>query len=159
MKFTLVKQGKLSGARATVYTVKLSDGTDLFDQFLEENIGGYHEDINDILQRLRTIATKTGAQKNYFKLREGKPGDGVSALYDSPKKHLRLYCVRMGNSVIILGGGGPKTTRTYQEDPKLNHEANLLKHVSKEITDKMNTKYLRFSDDELELEGELVITP
>lgn len=159
MNFTLVKQNELSGNKATVYTVQLSDGADLFNQFLSENHGDYNEDINDILLRLRSIATKTGAQEHFFKLHEGKPGDGVSALYDSPNKHLRLYCVRMGNSVIILGGGGPKTTRTYQEDPKLNHEANLIIQVSKEITEKMNTKYLCFSDDELELEGELVITP
>jgi len=156
VKFTLVKQSKLSGAKATVYTVKLSDGTDLFDQFLEENIGGYNEDVNDILKRLRSIATKTGAQEHFFKLHEGKPGDGVCALYDTPNKHLRLYCIRMGNAVVIIGGGGPKKTRAYQEDPKLNHEANLLQEVSKVITDEMKANNLRFSDDEMELKGEII---
>ncbi|MDR9408830.1 MAG: hypothetical protein RI573_08290 [Balneolaceae bacterium] len=156
MKFLLKKKDKLSGKKATVYTVELDDGTDLFSQFLSENHGDYDDDLSDILQRIRAMANKTGAQKHFFKTKEGIPGDGVCALYDTPDKHLRLYCIRMGNAVIILGGGGPKTTRTLQQDPKLKKENYLLREVSKEITDKMNSKEIRFSDDELELIGELI---
>jgi hypothetical protein len=80
----------------------------------------------------------------------------VCALYDTPDKHLRLYCIRMGNAVIILGGGGPKSTKTLQEDPKLKKENYLLRDISQYITENMNTKVIRFSDDELELLGELI---
>lgn len=158
MKFTLAKENELSGDKATVYTVQLSNGKDLFTQFLSENRGDYNEDIKDILQRLRTMATKTGAQEHFFKLHEGKPGDGVCALYDTPNKNLRLYCVRMGNAIVILGGGGPKKTRAYQDDPKLNSEANLLMEVSNVISEEMKANNLRFSDDELELEGNIILT-
>ena len=32
---------------------------------------------------------------------------------------LRLYCLRISDQIVILGNGGVKTTRTYEEDPRL----------------------------------------
>ena len=44
--------------------------------------------------------------------------DDVCALsLDSHK--LRLYCLRISNQILILGNGGVKETRTYQENEKL----------------------------------------
>lgn len=158
MTISLKRLDKLSGKKATVYSVQLDDGTDLFDQFLKENSAEYEKDVKDILQRIRSISRKAGAQKHFFKTKEGKPGDGVCALYDTPEKHLRLYCIRMGNTVIILGGGGPKPKEicALQEDPKLKHENYLLRDISKELTDKMRNGEIRFSDDELELLGDII---
>lgn len=159
MTFSLKRLDRLSGKKATVYSVQVDDGTDLFDHFLNENSAEYENDVKNILQRIRSISLKTGAQEHYFKTREGKPGDGVCALYDTPEKHLRLYCIRMGNTVIILGGGGPKyeEIRALQEDPKLKNENYLLRKISKEITNKMKSGEIRFSDDELKLLGDIII--
>lgn len=33
---------------------------------------------------------------------------------------LRLYCLRMSDSVLIVGNGGVKDSRTYEENPELN---------------------------------------
>jgi hypothetical protein len=156
--FLLKRIEKLSGKKATVYSVQLNDGTDLFDQFLNENSTEYENDVKNILQRIRSISRKTGAQEHFFKTKEGNPGDGVCALYETPEKHLRLYCIRMGNSVIILGGGGPKPeeVQALQDDPKLKHENYLLRDISKQITDKMRNEEIRFSDDELELLGDMI---
>lgn len=156
MNFTLIKRKQLSGNKASVYSIRLDDGTDLFDRFLGENHNDYEKDVKDILQRIRTMANRTGAQKHFFKTQEGKPGDGVCALYDTPDKHLRLYCIRMGNAVIILGGGGPKSTKTLQEDHKLKKENYLLRDISQYIIENMNTSIIHFSDDELELSGEII---
>lgn len=156
MTFSLNKKKQLSGDKATVYSVQLEDGTDLFDQFLSENAGDYENDTKDILQRIRAMASKTGAQEHFFKTHEGEPGDQVCALYDTPNQNLRLYCIRMGNTVVILGGGGPKSTRTLQQDPKLKKENYLLRDVSETIKQKMISNEIRFSDDELELIGEII---
>lgn len=44
--------------------------------------------------------------------------DNVAALaIDS--RQLRLYCLRISDQILILGNGGVKTTRSYEEDPKL----------------------------------------
>ena len=34
-------------------------------------------------------------------------------------RQLRLYCLRISDQILILGNGGVKSTRTYEEDPKL----------------------------------------
>lgn len=45
--------------------------------------------------------------------------DGVGAL-PVYKSGLRLYCLRLSDSVLIVGNGGVKTTKTYNEDEDLN---------------------------------------
>lgn len=49
---------------------------------------------------------------------EGKYADRVCALpIDSGK--LRLYCLRMSDKILILGNGGIKGTKTYNENQEL----------------------------------------
>ena len=43
----------------------------------------------------------------------------VAALSIDSRK-LRLYCLRISDQIMILGNGGVKTTRTYQEDEELS---------------------------------------
>lgn len=50
---------------------------------------------------------------------EGKMSDNVKALAIDSRK-LRLYCLRISDKILILGNGGVKTTRTYQENEKLS---------------------------------------
>ncbi|MCQ2336371.1 MAG: hypothetical protein MJ010_04225 [Paludibacteraceae bacterium] len=45
--------------------------------------------------------------------------DDVKALGLDSKK-LRLYCLLVSEQIVILGNGGVKDTRTYQEDETLN---------------------------------------
>lgn len=35
-------------------------------------------------------------------------------------KVLRLYCLRISDQILIVGNGGAKTTRTYEEDEELS---------------------------------------
>ena len=81
---------------------------------------------------LMSIGHKVGINDYQIKEHEGKPGDGVCALYDDPDKNLRLYGIRFGRTILVLGGGGvkPKTIRALQESDKLKHENNLMRLVS-----------------------------
>ena len=45
--------------------------------------------------------------------------DRVAALPIQSSK-LRLYCLRLSDNVLIVGNGGQKSTRTYEEDSELN---------------------------------------
>lgn len=36
------------------------------------------------------------------------------------KSRLRLYCLRLSDSVLIVGNGGIKDTRTYEENDELS---------------------------------------
>lgn len=158
MKYKLVKMNQISGCKSSIYSVYLEEEQKtLFDRFLEENNILFKSELKDIITRLKTIGNKTGARESFFKLNEGKPGDGVCALYDLPNSKLRLYCIRYGYLIVILGGGGykPKGIKALQEDPKLTEENYLLRQISSDITRRMDDHEISFSDDYMDFEGNL----
>lgn len=70
-----------------------------------------------ILYALQKIL-ENGVLERYFRP-EGKYSDRVCALpIDSGK--LRLYCLRISDKILILGNGGIKNTKTYNENAELN---------------------------------------
>lgn len=156
MNFKLSKIQELSGNRASVYSIILKgDQTTLFEQFIVENMLNNKKEVLNILERLRLIGLEFGARENFFKMKEGYPGDLVCALYDDPKAKLRLYCIRYGTSTIIIGGGGTKNTRTWQEDPNLDKSAREMMEVSKLIYQRMKDGELEFDPNFLDFEGDL----
>lgn len=161
MNFRIVKLDALSGPKATIYSVILEedegDESTLLDHFLTENQQDHSAEIKNIVSRLKAIGQKTGARDHFFKEWEGKPGDGVCALYDDPEKKLRLYCIRFGSGVLVIGGGGPKPKgmRALQESPKLTLENNNMKIVSSKIAERIREREITWSDDETELLGDL----
>ena len=90
-----------------------------FEKFLNEfkDNATYNKDFNVILLALSKIIDK-GALERFFR-NEGRMRDNVKALAIDSRK-LRLYCLRISDQVLILGNGGVKTTRTYQENEKLS---------------------------------------
>lgn len=76
-----------------------------------------NEDFQKILLALEKIIDR-GALERFFRI-EGKMNDHLSALAIDSRK-LRLYCLRISDQIMILGNGGVKTTRTYQEDETLS---------------------------------------
>lgn len=71
-----------------------------------------------ILSALRRMLETSGFLERYFRP-EGKVKDQVCALPIEYGK-LRLYCLRMSDCVLIVGNGGKKTTRTYNESEELS---------------------------------------
>jgi hypothetical protein len=67
-----------------------------------------------------------------------------------------LYCIRYGNDIVILGGGGfkPKTIRALQEDKKLEAENYFLRDLSKEITQRLKDKDI-IKPNFMDFEGDL----
>ena len=90
-----------------------------FEKFLLEfkDNATYNKDFNTILLALAKIIDK-GALERFFRI-EGKMNDNVKALAIDSRK-LRLYCLRISDQILILGNGGGKTTRTYQENERLS---------------------------------------
>jgi hypothetical protein len=156
VNFEVVEIVELSGEGATVYSVLLDDDErTLFELFIEEQISSYRSEVEDILARIQEMGKRHGAREQFFKLGEGPMGSHVCALYDIPGKALRLYCVRHGSGVLILGSGGPKTTRTYQEDPILLEHQQTMQLVDDSISRRLREKDVWFSRDYLKLEGDL----
>ena len=142
MELEIVKIKQLSGKKTQIYSVILNqEDQSVFEQFLQNNYSEYPTEIEDIVSKLKIMATKTGAAEHFFKLNEGKPGDGVCALFDSPDKKLRIYCIRFANVAIIVGGGG------YQESPALKKEAEMVIQISKIISKAIKNKDIHLNDN------------
>lgn len=105
---------------ASLYTIIFeNDDMSEFSKFLTrfKDNGRLQRDYQIILYALKKIL-ENGVLERYFR-REGKYTDRVCALpIDSGK--LRLYCLRLSDKILILGNGGIKATRTYNENSELN---------------------------------------
>ena len=153
MKFELVKLAQLSGRKATIYSAILEDEAQtLFDNFLVENSKEHLEELQYIRSQLQTIAHTTGAIETFFTKYEGlKVGEEVYALY---RKNLRLYCFRLGRSIILLGGGGWKEVAKWQEDAKLSEEVNYVRHIAKNLDERIKDRDIWWNG--IELEGDFI---
>lgn len=161
MKNKLVRLRNLSGDAASVYSIYYSDkDAVLFEKFVKDNMRHSPEEVMDIVRRLRSIGTITGAEESYFKLDEGLIwDDAVCALYDIPEKHLRLYCILVSEKILIIGSGGfkSKDIRKWQEDPQLTSAVHEMMHFSAIIKAKFEHGSLYISDDDLKFEGDLTL--
>ncbi len=158
MNYEIVELEEFSGNRTAVYSIIMDEeDLSLFDHFVNENIDNYRNELKEISNRLLDIGSRLGARENFFKHNEGKPGDGVCALYDVSNSELRLFCIRYGNVAIILGGGGPKSTevQAWQDDEKLKLEAELIIQISKNIMKRLQTGEIQWSKDGMRLLGNL----
>lgn len=153
MKYELVILDEFSGDEATIYSlIPEGEGEPLFEKFIHEYQNTYRDEVKDLVNRLYQIGHTTGARISFFKPHEGKPGDFVHALFDQPDKHLRLYCMRMGTTVVILGGGGPKPggIKAWQEDPKLKKEAETMMVYAQSILQRIEDGDLYWSQEKLD---------
>jgi uncharacterized pyridoxamine 5'-phosphate oxidase family protein len=158
MNYKLVKLPKFSDEAASIYSVFLTnENKTLFEIFVEKNKISFISELKDIFKRLKVIGDDTGARDIFFKLNEGSPGDLVCALYDEPDSNLRLYCIRYGTLLVILGGGGykPKSISAFQEDEKLTKENYLMREISKDIYKRIKDHEIVFVNDHKDFEGNL----
>jgi len=148
MKISLIKLHQFSGKKTIFYTVAINDDNkSLFQHFIEANLITNGKEVRELLMRIKAMGNATGAREEFFKLKESKADDAVAALYDIPAKKLRLYCLRYGSCTVILGDGGPKTTRTYNEDKNLDRKVRLLQRISKLLDNGIRNREVRINDD------------
>lgn len=109
-----------SSDTASLYTIIFEDDDmSEFAKFINRfrDNGKLQRDYQIILYALQKIL-ENGVQERYFRP-EGRYNDRVCALpIDSGK--LRLYCLRISDKILILGNGGIKQTKTYNENQELN---------------------------------------
>jgi hypothetical protein len=92
-----------------------------------EGLEEYNEDLEAILYYIDKIAEK-GALERYFRVAESKMRDGVCAIPIETSR-LRLYCLRLSDEILILGNGGVKDRKTYNDTPLLNNVVKLLSRL------------------------------
>lgn len=115
------------------YTIQfLSESDSEFERFYArfKDDAEYNPDLMKIVALINKIADM-GALERYFRP-EGKLKDGVCALPVLQSK-LRLYCLRLSDKILVLGNGGVKKTRTYNEDDMLKGYVLTLQNFEKLI--------------------------
>lgn len=118
-----------------MYTIQfLSDEDSEFEKFYTKfkDELEYNEDFERLLNILGRIAD-FGALERFFRP-ESKMNDRVCAL-PVLKSKLRLYCLRLSDKILILGNGGVKNTRTYNEDDTLKGYVITLQKFDRLIKD------------------------
>lgn len=131
MELLLVNEGE----NCTLYTIQfMSEDKSEFERFYAKfkNDAEYDNDLMRIVALIDKIADK-GALERLFRP-EGKYSDGVCALPVIQSK-LRLYCLRLSDKILILGNGGAKRTRTYNEDDVLKGYVITLQNFEKLLKD------------------------
>lgn len=106
--------------KAALFTIHFTnDNESEFAKFMLK----YMEDakLNKDYQRIIFAVNKcleVGVLERFFRT-EGKVKDNVCALPIESGK-LRLYCLRLSDKILVLGNGGIKRTKTYNEDSELS---------------------------------------
>ncbi len=104
-----------------------------YENFLLRYIDKLPDDIGAITHRI-DIIIEDGILERHYRY-AGKTKDRVIELpghFD--RTNLRLYCLNFSPQVLILGSGGVKETRTYNEDPLLNSYVELLQQIDKQLS-------------------------
>lgn len=104
----------------TIYTIQFQNESEteferFYNKFKDDAV--YNPDLMRIVAFINKIA-QNGAFERLFRP-EGKMSDHVVALPILTSK-LRLYCLRLSDKILILGNGGVKNSRTYNEDDNLS---------------------------------------
>jgi hypothetical protein len=88
------------------------------------------------------MSSRWGFQEQFFKIGESSFWDNVVTLKDTGD--LRLYCCRYGNIILIVGSGGIKNTRTYQEDDELAEAVRFMNQVSKLVDERIKNSEIKY---------------
>lgn len=135
--------------KASLYSISFEmDGTTEFEKFVAEfeMNATFNRDYQRIIAALQAIL-RIGALERFFRP-EGSMNDSVQALPIESGK-LRLYCLRISDQIVILGNGGVKNTRTYEEDPKLYGYVLDLQRFEKILDENIEKGYVSIEEKEL----------
>ncbi len=156
VKFKLGRLTDFSGEKAGVYSVFLEDeAITLFAQFIQQFTSSHLQELVNMVSRLKTIGHKSGAAENFFRLKEWKLDNKIVALHELPNMKLRLYCIRYSNGLIIIGGGGPKDVRAWQDEHHLRAGADAMIQLSKMIDRRIDSGEIYITPDGKALKGNL----
>ena len=157
MGFRIVEIEELSGPQCKIYSIAF-DGKEntLLDDFLDRLEEEYPDEVDVIWSKLIFMGKEGGARIHFFRENEGTPGDGVVALLRETGFPLRLYAIRYGSILLILGSGGYKDANisAWQEDEILRKHATEMIKISALIRERTDSKDIIISADGT-LQGDL----
>lgn len=134
----------------TVYTIQfMSDDLNEFEKFVSkfQSDGELNKDYRIIAKFIDQILD-FGALERYFRP-EGKVRDSVVAL-PTLRSKLRLYALRLSDKILILGNGGEKKSRTYDEDDTLRGYVLTLQRFEELLKEGVKDGSVIITENEIE---------
>ncbi len=140
------------GDKGTVLAVQFAgDSITTYEQFVQDYSKSHGSILDDVADRIFTMADKTGIRDIFFK---DEGAHCVKRFEDTD--NLRIYCLKYGGACIILGQGGikPSRARTYQQVPVLKSAVHTLELIDKCLVDQDVdfTDLMKYVDMEMEID-------
>lgn len=119
--------------KVNIYSVRLDGESQTeYEKFIVQHKDLYKKDLGTLAYRIQKI-TEDGVFERHFRY-EGKFKDRVSAIPSNlDLSQLRVYCICVNEKILILGNGGLKKSRTYNENPILCSFVNSMQAIDKQI--------------------------
>lgn len=138
----------------TIYTLQFQGESQteferFYNKFKDDAV--YNPDLMRIVAFINKIA-QYGAFERLFRP-EGKMSDHVVALPVITSK-LRLYCLRLSDKILILGNGGIKQSRTYNEDDTLRGYVITLQNFERLLKEGQQKGLITITEKTIEIKDE-----
>jgi len=134
----------------TVYSIRfLTDEDSEVEKFYAKfkESSKYNEDFERIINVLMGMLDNCALER-FFRY-EGKMSDRVVAL-PVLKSKLRLYCLRLSDKIIVVGNGGVKDTRTYEESDELRGYVLSLQQLDKLLREGVHDGTIAITENKIE---------
>lgn len=154
--------------KVNYYTVSINEQVPLFMQFIANHDVVNREKLNHILTWIRLIGEKIGAKENYFRNesetaytsalpplgKDRHPAyieiDDAGFEHNTPN-NLRLYCMRVSESVVFLFNGDIKTAAKAQDCDNVRPYFKLANQLTALIDQAFIEKEIFWDDDSADI--------
>lgn len=126
--------------------------TDKFLKRFTEDIQDYEEELNDIISWIVEVGTRGLGS---IRLRLENNARALPPMRES--SNLRLYCIELSDTIVILGNGGIKTARTAQDSKDLSMKLHDILEFEKALITAIKEKTIVPGFKNLEGDLELYI--
>ena len=107
------------------------------------------KDFDAIISVIKKMVDDCGARENLFRL-EGKNIKAIPLCVEQRRRRgvgtLRLYCIRISDKILVIGNGGIKKVRKYEDDPVLLDIVDKLCSLEHQIYIETHRAYSDYDD-------------
>ena len=124
-----------------------------FEKFMSDNGSLAHpqlkKDFDAIIAVIKKMVYDCGARENLFRL-EGQNIKAIPLCIEQRRIRgvgtLRLYCIRISEKILVIGNGGIKKVRKYEDDPVLLDIVDKLRSIEHQIYIETRRAQLDYDD-------------
>ena len=146
--------------KVAYYSVCIDNNTtSLFDKFIKHHSQQNKEKINLVLEWIKNIGNKYGAQNHLFRSeafiadaaalppagKDKKPH--YTEAGEKATNNLRLYCLRANEYIVFLFNGDLKTADKAQKCPNVKEHFLLANQLTKVIDEAFKEGEIQWNDD------------